>query len=177
MDLNDDNVAALNENSKDKELVGLVTLYLDGGHSDKCMDFNAFMREIENLSKSNGIKLTAKRKKALRDFLTEIDEAAEAVLDSKGNPEADKNLKDNEQIPLLYEGGIESYWENEIKPYVPDSWIDEKSIGIGYELSFTKYFYKPLELRTPEEIIADIQAVESNTDGLLASIIGGVKNA
>lgn len=177
VDLNDDNVAALNENSKDKELVGLVTLYLDGGHSDKCMDFNAFMREIENLSKSNGIKLTAKRKKALRDFLTEIDEAAEAVLDSKGNPEADKNLKDNEQIPLLYEGGIESYWENEIKPYVPDSWIDEKSIGIGYELSFTKYFYKPLELRTPEEIIADIQAVESNTDGLLASIIGGVKNA
>lgn len=177
VDLNDDNVAALNENSKDKELVGLITLYLDGGHSDKCMDFNAFMREIENLSKSNGIKLTAKRKKALRDFLTEIDEAAEAVLDSKGNPEADKNLKDNEQIPLLYEGGIESYWENEIKPYVPDSWIDEKSIGIGYELSFTKYFYKPLELRTPEEIIADIQAVESNTDGLLASIIGGVKNA
>lgn len=177
VDLNDDNVAALDENSKDGELVRLITLYRESGHSDACMDFNAFMHELEKLSKSNGVKLTAKRKKAVRDFLTEIDETAEAVLDSKGNPEADKNLKDTEQIPLLYEGGIESYWENEIKPYVPDSWIDEKSIGIGYELSFTKYFYKPLELRTPEEIIADIQAVESNTDGLLASIIGGVKNA
>lgn len=177
VDLNDDNVAALDENSKDEELARLITLYRESGGSDTCMDFNAFMREIEKLSKSNGVKLTAKRKKAVRDFLTQIDESAEAVLDSKGNPEADKNLKDTEQIPLLYEGGIESYWENEIKPYVPDSWIDEKSIGIGYELSFTKYFYKPLELRAPEEIIADIQAVESNTDGLLASIIGGVKNA
>jgi len=177
VDLNDDNVAALDENSKDGELVRLITLYRASGHSDTCMDFNKFMREIEKLSKSNGVKLTTKRKKAVRDFLTEIDETAEAVLDSKGNPEANKNLKDTEQIPLLYEGGIESYWENEIKPYVPDSWIDKKSIGIGYELSFTKYFYKPLELRTPEEIIADIQAVESNTDGLLASIIGGVKNA
>lgn len=177
VDLNDDNVAALDENSKDGELVRLITLYRASGHSDTCMDFNKFMREIEKLSKSNGVKLTTKRKKAVRDFLTEIDETAEAVLDSKGNLEANKNLKDTEQIPLLYEGGIESYWENEIKPYVPDSWIDKKSIGIGYELSFTKYFYKPLELRTPEEIIADIQAVESNTDGLLASIIGGVKNA
>ena len=177
VDLNDDNVAALDENSKDEELTRLITLYRESGGSDTCMDFNACMREIEKLSKSNGVKLTAKRKKAVRDFLTQIDETAEAVLDSKGNPEADKNLKDTEQIPLLYEGGIESYWKNEIKPYVPDSWIDEKSIGIGYELSFTKYFYKPLELRAPEEIIADIQAVESNTDGLLASIIGGVKNA
>ena len=177
VDLNDDNVAALDENSKDEELTRLITLYRESGGSDTCMDFNAFMREIEKLSKSNGVKLTAKRKKAVRDFLTQIDETAEAVLDSKGNPEADKNLKDTEQIPLLYEGGIESYWKNEIKPYVPDSWIDEKSIGIGYEMSFTKYFYKPLELRAPEEIIADIQAVESNTDGLLASIIGGVKNA
>ncbi|PSL09375.1 type I restriction enzyme M protein [Fusobacterium naviforme] len=177
VDLNDDNVAALDENSKDEELTRLITLYRENGGSDTCMDFNAFMREIEKLSKSNGVKLTAKRKKAVRDFLTQIDETAEAVLDSKENPEADKNLKDTEQIPLLYEGGIESYWKNEIKPYVPDSWIDEKSIGIGYELSFTKYFYKPLELRAPEEIISDIQAVESNTDGLLASIIGGVKNA
>lgn len=177
VDLNDDNVAALDENSKDEELTRLITLYRESGGSDTCMDFNAFMREIEKLSKSNGVKLTAKRKKAVRDFLTQIDETAEAVLDSKGNPEADKNLKDTEQIPLLYESGIESYWKNEIKPYVPDSWIDEKSIGIGYELSFTKYFYKPLELRAPEEIVADIQAVESNTDGLLASIIGGVKNA
>lgn len=157
--------------------MNLIAIYLEKGHADKCLDFNLFMQDIERLAKAKNVKLTVKRKKAIRDFLTEINENAEPVLDSKGKPEPDKNLKDTEQIPLLYEGGVECYWENEIKPYVPDSWIDKKTISIGYELSFTKYFYKPLELRTPEEIVSDIQKVESNTDGLLASIIGGVKNA
>lgn len=177
VNLNSERITALKEDSKDKEMMNIIALYLEKGNADKCMDFNLFMQDIEKLAKAKSVKLTAKRKKAIRDFLTEIDENAEPVLDSKGKPEPDKNLKDTEQIPLLYEGGVECYWENEIKPYVPDSWIDKKTISIGYELSFTKYFYKPLELRTPEEIISDIQTVESNTDGLLASIIGGVKNA
>ena len=176
VNLNSERITALKEDSKDKEMMNLIALYLEKGNADKCMDFNLFMQDIEKFAKANSVKLTAKRKKAIRGFLTEIDENAEPVFDSKGKPEPDKNLKDTEQIPLLYEGGVECYWENKIKPYVPDSWIDEKTIGIGYELSFTKYFYKPLELRTPEEIISDIQTVESNTDGLLASIIGGAKN-
>ena len=177
VNLDSERITALKENSKDKELMNLIAIYLEKGHADKCLDFNLFMQDIERLAKAKNVKLTVKRKKAIRDFLTEINENAEPVLDSKGKPEPDKNLKDTEQIPLLYEGGVECYWENEIKPYVPDSWIDKKTISIGYELSFTKYFYKPLELRTPEEIVSDIQKVESNTDGLLASIIGGVKNA
>lgn len=177
VDLNPERVTALKEDLNDKEMMNLIALYLEKGNADKCMNFNLFMQDIEKLAAASSVKLTAKRKKAIRDFLTEIDENAEPVLDSKGKPEPDKNLRDTEQIPLLYEGGVERYWENEIKPYVPDSWIDEETIGIGYELSFTKYFYKPLELRTPEEIISDIQTVESNTDGLLASIIGGLKNA
>ena len=177
VNLDSERITALKENSKDKELMNLIAIYLEKGHADKCLDFNLFMQDIERIAKAKNVKLTVKRKKAIRDFLTEINENAEPVLDSKGKPEPDKNLKDTEQIPLLYEGGVECYWENEIKPYVPDSWIDKKTISIGYELSFTKYFYKPLELRTPEEIVSDIQKVESNTDGLLASIIGGVKNA
>lgn len=177
VDLSNERIRALDKGLKDKELTEIIELYLKEDHTDERIDFNMFLQDIERLGKANGLKLTAKRKKAIRDFLTEIDESAEPVLDAKGEPEPDKNLKDTEQIPLLYEGGVEGYWENEIKPYVPDSWVDEATIGIGYELSFTKYFYKPLELRTPEEIISDIQAVEANTDGLLASIIGGVKNA
>lgn len=177
VDLSNERIRALDKGLKDKELAEIIELYLKEDHTDECIDFNMFLQDVERLGKANGLKLTAKRKKAIRDFLTEIDESAEPVLDAKGEPEPDKNLKDTEQIPLLYEGGVEGYWENEIKPYVPDSWVDEATIGIGYELSFTKYFYKPLELRTPEEIISDIQAVEANTDGLLASIIGGVKNA
>ncbi len=61
-------------------------------------------------------------------------------------------------------------------PYTPDAWIDDKSITLGYELSFTKYFYKPANLRNAEEIIADIKRIEIRTDGLLSSIIGGVSN-
>lgn len=62
--------------------------------------------------------------------------------------------------------------ENEVKPFAPNAWVDEKKTQIGYELSFTKYFYKPVELRSLEEIIADIKALEQETDGLLNEIIG-----
>jgi len=85
----------------------------------------------------------------------------------------DKDATDTEQIPFSYEGGIESFFEKEVKPFAPDAWIDEKQTKIGYEISFTKYFYKPIQLRTLEEITTDIRALEAETDGLLAEIIGG----
>lgn len=84
-----------------------------------------------------------------------------------------KELTDTEQIPFTYEGGIEAFFEKEVKPFAPDAWIDEKQTKIGYEISFTKYFYKPIQLRTLEEITADIRSLEEETDGLLAEIIGG----
>jgi len=94
-------------------------------------------------------------------------------LDKKGKPLIDKDATDTEQIPFSYEGGIESFFEKEVKPFAPDAWIDEKQTKIGYEISFTKYFYKPIQLRTLEEITTDIRALEAETDGLLAEIIGG----
>ena len=83
-----------------------------------------------------------------------------------------KPLKDSEQVPLLYPGGIEGFMEKEVLPYTPDAKVDPKKTVIGYELSFTKYFYKPVELRSIEDITADILAVESATDGLLHEILG-----
>ena len=93
--------------------------------------------------------------------------------DKKGKPVVNKELTDTEQIPFTYEGGIEAFFEKEVKPFAPDAWIDEKKTKIGYEISFTKYFYKPIQLRTLEEITADIRSLEEETDGLLAEIIGG----
>ena len=93
--------------------------------------------------------------------------------DKKGKPVVNKELTDTEQIPFTYEGGIEAFFEKEVKPFAPDAWIDEKQTKIGYEISFTKYFYKPIQLRTLEEITADIRSLEVETDGLLAEIIGG----
>ncbi len=57
-------------------------------------------------------------------------------------------------------------------PYVPDAWVDESKTKIGYEISFTRHFYKPTPLRTLDEIRADIRALEAETENLLAEIVG-----
>ena len=86
--------------------------------------------------------------------------------------EPDSALRDTEQVPLLEDGGIEAFFRREVLPYVPDAWIDETKTQTGYEISFTRYFYKPAEMRPLEEIVADIRALERETDGLLGEIIG-----
>jgi type I restriction enzyme M protein len=87
--------------------------------------------------------------------------------------EADSELRDIEQVPLLENGGVETFFTREVLPYAPDAWIDGSATKIGYEISFTRYFYRPQPLRTREEIRADILALERETDGLLDEIIGG----
>jgi len=87
--------------------------------------------------------------------------------------EPDPELRDTEQIPLLEPGGIDAFLEREVLPHAPDAWYSPDSVKIGYEVSFTRHFYKPQPLRSLEEIRADILALEKETDGLLAEIIGG----
>ncbi|MEW6168115.1 MAG: class I SAM-dependent DNA methyltransferase [Pseudomonadota bacterium] len=86
--------------------------------------------------------------------------------------EPDPDLRDTEQVPLLEEGGIEAFLRREVLPHAPDAWHVPESIKIGYEISFTRYFYKPQPLRTLDEIRADILALEKETEGLLGEIIG-----
>lgn len=166
-----DRIELLRNQLKDEGVVEVLNKYCEDQGDAISYDFNDFMEHITHISAKCGVKLTAKRKKLIRDFFSAVDEKGSIVLDAKGQPELDKNLKDTEKIPLLYESGIDGYWENEIRPYLPDSWIDKESAVIGYELSFMKYFYKPLVVREPKDIIADIQNIETDTDGLLASII------
>ena len=174
VDLTEDKLSSLKENAKDDALYELVHAYSLRVDDGVLLNYNEFVTQIENAAAEVGLKFTAKRKKALRDCLTSTDESAAAVISSKGMPEPDKSLKDTEQIPLLYEGGIETFWEKEIKPYVPDSWVDLDSVTLGYELSITKYFYRPAAVREPQVIVSDINAIEEGTDGLLASIVGGI---
>ncbi|RGF07481.1 SAM-dependent DNA methyltransferase [Ruminococcus sp. AM22-14LB] len=168
--INEKNLAVFKENGKDDEFYQFLALNKKDLESN---DYNSFITELEKNVKSADLKWTKKRQNAIRKFFSTTDENAELVRDKKGNIEPDNNLKDSEQIPLLYEGGIKAFFKNEVKPYVEDAWIDEDSAVIGYELSFTKYFYKPVQLRNVADIIADIKAIEQSTDGLLASIIGG----
>jgi type I restriction enzyme M protein len=89
--------------------------------------------------------------------------------------ESDSDLRDTEQVALLEPGGIKAFIKREVLPHAADAWIDEFSVKIGYEISFTRYFYKPVPLRSLEEIRADILALEEETEGLLAEIVGGGK--
>ena len=87
--------------------------------------------------------------------------------------EPDPDLRDTEQIPLLEEGGIEAFLKREVLPYASDAWYVPDSVKIGYEISFTRHFYKPEPLRPLHEVRADILALERETEGLLAEILGG----
>ena len=99
----------------------------------------------------------------------------------KGQPtvveyEPDPNLRDTEQIPLLHKCGIISFIQKEVLPYAPDAWYSPEQVKIGYEISFTRHFYKPAPMRTLEEIRADILALEHETEGLLVGIVGTTKD-
>jgi type I restriction enzyme M protein len=86
--------------------------------------------------------------------------------------EPDTELRDTEQVPLLEDGGIEAFLHGEVLPHAADTWYVPDSVKTGYEISFTRYFYKPQPLRTLEEIRADILALEKETEGLLSKILG-----
>ena len=113
-------------------------------------------------------KLKATVLKKIRPFITVKDANANSVAG-----EADSDLRDTELIPFTYEGGIEGFMKNEVLSYAPDAWIDEKKTQIGYEISFNKYFYRPVNLRSMDEIIASLNELEKEADGMLTGIVGG----
>lgn len=86
--------------------------------------------------------------------------------------EPDPDLRDTEQVPLLEEGGVDAFIQREVLPYASDAWYDPASIKVGYEISFTREFYKPQPLRTLEEIRAEILALEAEAEGLIHDVVG-----
>ncbi len=161
------------------------------------LDFNNFMAAVAAVAAEHGVKLTAKRKKRLQTQLAFREKAAEPVVkkihkSGRMSPdpirgrvettasdgplvveyEPDRELRDTEQVPLLSEGGIEGFLRREVLPYAPDAWYVSASVKIGYEISFTRHFYKPQPMRSREEIRADIMALERENQGLLSEIIG-----
>lgn len=115
-------------------------------------------------------KLKAALLKKVRPYITEKDATAKPI-----DGEADVELRDTEIVPFTYEGGREGFIDAEVRPYAPDAYIDEKKTQIGYEISFTKYFYKPTELRSMQTIVSDLEDIESETDGMLIDILGGLQ--
>lgn len=113
-------------------------------------------------------KLKAGVLKKIRPFITEKDSTAQPI-----EGEADADLRDTENVPFTYEGGIDAFMKNEVLSYASDSFVDDKKTTIGYEVSFTKYFYKPMELRDMGDILESLADLNRQTEGMVTEILGG----
>ncbi len=95
------------------------------------------------------------------------DENGEIVL-KKGKPQPDTDLRDTENVPLTED--VQAYFEREVLPFAPDAWIDESKTKVGYEIPFTRYFYKYEAPRPSADIMAEILELEKELDGSLEEI-------
>ena len=161
-------------------------------------DHNVFLQKVEAAIRRRNVKLSAGDLKLIIAAVSWRDESAAPVIKkvhkpgkAKADPlrglyevrvdgkaavveyEPDSELRDFEQIPLLEDGGGEAFIRREVLPYTPDAWIVDADTKIGYEVSFTRHFYQPPQLRTLTQISADILALEQETEGLLNEITKG----
>ena len=86
-----------------------------------------------------------------------------------GSPKADTSLRDYERIPL--QDNIDEYFEREVKPHLPNAWMERDKDKVGYEINFTKYFYQYKPLRSLEEITGDLLSLEEESVDLLKDIV------
>lgn len=182
--------------SRDARLVEVAILLRTELGGELFEDHNVFRDRVAAVLKKADEKLPAADLKAILKAVSWREESAppviakihkpgkvaadpmrglyETTVDSKAavvEYEPDSDLRDTEQVPLLEEGGIEAFIRREVLPYTPDAWINEDATKIGYEVSFTRYFYKPKPLRTLAEISADILAIEKEAEGLLDGLL------
>lgn len=131
---------------KKEDIISIVRVLKDFIREEPYMNLSAFEKEFNKKAKTLGLGNNAIKifeKTGLDELFIETDENAEIIKDSKGNAKVDTSLSYTENIPLNCEGGIDAYIEKEVLPFVPDAFVDYDATKIGYEISFTKYFYKP----------------------------------
>lgn len=139
-----------------------------GGHT--VGDFALFLM-LEQMK----VKVPASKVKLVRQYLGKHNDKADVCFAKPTKRDSavvtDPSLRDTEQVPLFYPGGIDAFMEKEVLPYAPDAFYDAANVVVGYELSFTKYFYKPVELRTIADITTDINGIEGRLKGVLKDIL------
>ena len=150
-----------------------ILMFLRGIESDRIYrDREEFERVLDGLS------LRAPVRRAILSALSERDESAKVCVDSKGRPEADPDLRDTENVPLGE--SVYDYFEREVKPHVPDAWIDEGYVDakdggvgrVGYEINFNRYFYTYTPPRPLEEIEAEIKSLEAEILEMVREMMG-----
>lgn len=159
--------AEIADGRQQQEAIRTILNTLDGERL--YMDRETFTADLLTTFKDSDVNLTASLKRAILNALSERDEDAEICLDRNGDPESDTQLRDYENVPL--KDDIQAYFEREVLPHVPDAWIDDSRTVKGYEINFTRYFYKYKPLRPLDEIRAEILALETQLDGMLAEAL------
>jgi len=137
-----------------------------------------FGKVLDAAAKKAGIGFAAPVRKAILSALSERDETAAICCDKDGNPEPNPELRDYESVPLAET--VESFFAREVKPQVPDAWIDtdkrdekDKQVGlVGYEINFNRYFYRYKPPRPLQEIEAEIRDTERDIVRMLAEVTG-----
>ena len=137
-------------------------------------DYNNFVPLLNKTIKELKLNIDAKGLKSITDAITWKNEDAERVIkktekDGTITYEADSDLRDTENVPL--DQDIHEYFKREVLQHIPDAWIDASKTVKGYEISFTRYFYKYIPPRSIEEITAEIFELEKETEGILNEIV------
>ena len=156
------------KDEKGKVLFKKHTELLDVRHAVQEAAKTAPFDDWDAFAKATKLKKTQLKK--IRPYITETDPEAKEVAG-----EADPELRDTENIPFQYEGGIHTFIEKEVLPYAPDAYVDEDKTKIGHEISFTKYFYKPVKLRDMKDILASLAELEKESEGVMDDIVRGVE--
>ena len=141
-------------------------------------DREVFEAMLDNALKKAELKLPAPAKRAVLNSLSERDQTAAICCGRKGEPEADPELRDTERVPLSEI--VDDFFEREVRPHVPDAWIDESKrdprdgqVGtVGYEINFNRHFYRYTPPRPLEDIERDIQAIEADIIRMLGEVTG-----
>lgn len=128
----------------------------------------AFMKALDKALHRTDITLKPAQYKAVLSALSERDETADICLDGKNRPEPDSELRDTENVPLGE--GIDEYVERQVLPFVPDAWVDESKTKVGYEIPFTRYFYKYVPPRPLDEIDADLSTLTSQITAAIQQV-------
>ena len=131
-------------------------------------DWNAVRKRIDNLLRKREARWTQKERKIFRDVFTQKDPEAEPVEKGRGAPEPDPALRDFENVPLKED--IDAWFAREVRPHLPDAWMDREKDKIGYEIHFNRQFYKYTPPRPLEEIDADLKTAEEEIVRLLREI-------
>lgn len=133
-------------------------------------DRDRFIKHLKGLFKADGVTLPANVFNAVLSGLSERDETAPPCLDRHGQPEPDPDLRDNENVPLKED--IQTYFEREVLPHVPDAWIDESKTKKGYEIPFTRHFYRYVPPRPLDEIDRDLKELVGEIQTMLTEVVG-----